>query len=58
MASHVVNPYTKFEDPAAIRSRVMGSDISHKIPLTMRLQELRGHAMKAQKPATKTQMYF
>jgi len=30
----VVNPSTKFEDPMAIRSRVMSSDISHRIPLT------------------------
>jgi len=28
MAGHVVNPSTKFEDPTAIRSRVMSSDIS------------------------------
>ena len=27
MAGHVINPSTKFEDPTAIRSRVMGSDI-------------------------------
>jgi len=41
MAGHVINPSTKFEDPAAIRSWVMSSDISHRIPLTMRLQPLR-----------------
>ena len=41
MAGHVVNPSTKFEDPVAIRSWVMSSDISHRIPLTMRLQPLR-----------------
>ena len=40
MADHVVNPSTKFEDPTAIRSGVMSSDISHRIPLTMRLQPL------------------
>jgi len=40
MAGHVINPITKFEDPMAIRSRVMSSDISHRIPLTMRLQPL------------------
>jgi len=34
MARHVVNPCTKFEDPMAIRSLVMSSDISHRIPLT------------------------
>jgi len=34
MAGHVVNPSTKFEDPTAIRSWVMSSDISHRIPLT------------------------
>ena len=38
---HVINPSTKFEDPAAIRSWVISSDISHRIPLTMRLQPLR-----------------
>ena len=32
MAGHVVNPSTKFEDPTAIRSWVMSSDISHRIP--------------------------
>ena len=32
---------TKFEDSTAIRSWVMSSDISHRIPLTMRLQPLR-----------------
>ena len=45
MAGHVVNPSTKFEDPTAIRSWVIGSDISHRIPLTYRsdcsLQPLR-----------------
>jgi len=41
MAGHVVNPSTKFEDPVPIRSWVMSSDISHRIPLTMRLQPLR-----------------
>jgi len=41
MAGHVVNRSTKFEDPMAIRSWVMSSDISHRIPLTMRLQQLR-----------------
>jgi len=34
MAGHVFNPSTKLEDPTAIRSRVMSSDISHRIPLT------------------------
>jgi len=34
MAGHVINPSTKFEDPTAIRSWVMSSDISHRIPLT------------------------
>jgi len=29
MAGHVVNPPTKFEDPTAIRSWVISSDISH-----------------------------
>ena len=37
MAGDAVNP-SKFEDPVAIRSWVMSSDISHRIPLTMRLQ--------------------
>jgi len=32
MADHVVNPSTKFEDPTAIRSWVISSDISHRIP--------------------------
>ena len=32
----VVNPSTKFEDPTAIRSWLMSSDISHRIPLTGR----------------------
>jgi len=41
MAGHVVNPSIMFEDPTAIRSLVMSSDISHRIPLTMRLQPLR-----------------
>jgi len=41
MAGHVVNPSTKLEDPTAIHSWVMRSDISHRIPLTMRLQPLR-----------------
>jgi len=36
-----VNPSTKLEDPTAICSWVMSSDISHRIPLTMRLQPLR-----------------
>ena len=45
MAGHVFNPSTKFEDPRAIRSRVMSSDISHRIPLTMRLQPLRMRAV-------------
>jgi len=35
MAGHVFNASTKFEDPTAIRSRVMSSDIFHRIPLTM-----------------------
>jgi len=34
MTGHVVNPSTKFEEPTAVRSRVMSSDISHRIPLT------------------------
>jgi len=43
MAGHVINPSSKFEDPTAklIRSWVMSSDISHRIPLTLRLQPLR-----------------
>ena len=41
IAGHVVNPSTKFQEPTAIRSWVMSSDISHGIPLTMRLQPLR-----------------
>jgi len=41
MAGHVVNPSTKFENPTAIHSWVMSSDISHRIPLTIRLQPLR-----------------
>jgi len=41
MAGYVINPSIKFEDPTAIRSWVMSSDISHRIPLTMRLQPLR-----------------
>jgi len=40
MVGHVVNPSTKFEDSMAIRSRVMSSDISHRIPLTICLQPL------------------
>ena len=40
MASHVVNPCNKFEDPMAIRSWLTSSDISHRIPLTMRMQPL------------------
>jgi len=40
MAGHVVNPSTKFEDSTAIRSWAMSSDISHRIPLTLRLQPL------------------
>ena len=36
-----VNRSTKFEYPTAIRSWVMSSDMSHRIPLTMRLQQLR-----------------
>jgi len=34
MARHVVNPSAKFEDPTAILSSVVSSDISHRIPLT------------------------
>jgi len=41
MAGHVVNPSTKFEDPTANRSWVISSDITHRIPLTVRLQPLR-----------------
>ena len=37
MAGHAVNPSMKFEDPASIHSWVMSSDISHRIPLAMRL---------------------
>ena len=33
--------FPKFEDPTAIHSWVISSDISHRIPLTMRLQPLR-----------------
>jgi len=41
MTGHVINPFTKFEDPTAVHSWVMSSDISHRTPLTMRLQPLR-----------------
>ena len=41
IAGQAVNPYTKFEDPMATCSWVVSSDISHRIPLTMRLQPLR-----------------
>ena len=34
-------PSTNFEDPVAIPSWVMSCDISHRIPLTMRLQPVR-----------------
>jgi len=42
MAGHVVNPSTKFEDPTAIRSWAMSSDISHRIPLTGEGRSLAG----------------
>jgi len=42
MAGHVVNPSTTFEDPTAIRSWVMSSDISHRIPLTEEGRSLGG----------------
>jgi len=42
MAGHVINPSTKFEDPAAIRSSVMSSDIFHRIPLTGEGRSLAG----------------
>jgi len=41
MAGHVVNLSSKFEDPTAIHSCVISSDISHRIPLTMRVQPRR-----------------
>ena len=41
---HAVNP-SKFEDPTAIRSWVMSSDISLRIPLTVRLQPLCMHCI-------------
>jgi len=41
MAGHMINFFTKLEDPTAIRFSVMGSDISQRIPLTMRLQPMR-----------------
>jgi len=40
MAGHVVNPSTKFEDPTTICSWAMSSDISCRLPLTMRSQPL------------------
>jgi len=42
MAGHVVKPSTKFEDPTAIRSWAMSSDISHRIPLTAEGRSLGG----------------
>jgi len=45
VADHVVNPSTKFEDPTAICSWVMSSDISHRIPLTICLQPLCMHCI-------------
>ena len=42
MAGHVINPSTKLEDPTAIRSWVMSSDISHRIPLTGESRSLGG----------------
>jgi len=42
MAGHVVNPSTKFEDPTAIHSWVMSSDISQRIPLTGEGRSLAG----------------
>ena len=33
MEGHVVNLSAKFEDPTAIRSWVMSSDIYHRIPI-------------------------
>ena len=42
MAGHVINPSTKFEDPMSIRSWVMSSDISHRIPLTGEGRSLAG----------------
>jgi len=41
MAGHVVNPFTKFEDPTPIRSWLMCYDVRHRPPLTMRLEPLR-----------------
>jgi len=41
LMGHMVNPSTKIEDLTAIPSWVMSSDISHRIPLTLRLQPLR-----------------
>jgi len=41
MADDMINPSTNFEDPVPIRSWVISCDISHIIPLTMRLQPLR-----------------
>jgi len=41
IAGKVVNPFNKFEDAMAIHSWATSCDISHRIPLTMRLQQLR-----------------
>jgi len=41
MASHVVNPSTKFEDPRPIHSWLMSYDVRYRPPLSMRLQPLR-----------------
>jgi len=45
MACHVVNPSTKSEDPMVSRCSIISSDISQRIPLTMRLQPLRMSCM-------------
>ena len=41
MAGYVISRSTKFEDPTAIRSWVISSDIPYRIPLPVRLQPLR-----------------
>jgi len=40
MASHVLHPSSKFQDPTAICSWVISSDISLRLSVTMRLQQL------------------
>jgi len=58
MASYVINPATKYEDPTPIRSSVMSYNVSRWLPLKMRTLPLRMRRITRPVSRAQKQLHF